>query len=113
VNNTTGDNAENSASRDPKELAPALKTIRRRRLLLWGIILVYLPAMWTILQITQSYHKTAVAFVIWVILLTTIATYAAMVRCPACGNYFHMHGATLLYLRKCLHCGLHINADRK
>jgi len=113
VTEPAGSNAEHSTPPDPKELAPLLKIIRRRRLLLWGIILVYLPAMWITLQLTQSYHKTAIAFVIWVILLTIIATYAAMARCPACGNYFHMHGATLLYLRKCLHCGLHISADKK
>jgi hypothetical protein len=33
-------------------------------------------------------------------------------KCPRCGNYFHLHGMTLLILRKCLHCQLHINADK-
>ena len=32
-------------------------------------------------------------------------------RCPRCGNYFHVNGMMLLYLRRCLHCQLHINAD--
>jgi hypothetical protein len=90
-----------------------MKRIRKRRLFLWLVILVYLPAMWTTLQLTQSYNKTALAFIVWVILLTVIACYAAVARCPGCGNYFHMHGATLLFLRKCLHCGLHVTADRK
>ena len=100
-------------SPDQPEYRAAMKRIRRRRLFLWMVIIVYLPAMWATLQLTQSYHKTAIAFIIWVVLLTVIATVAAMARCPGCGNYFHMHGATLLFLRKCLHCGLHVNADKK
>jgi hypothetical protein len=105
-----------SAAKHPpgsEEFGAALKKIRKRRLYLWAVILIYMPAMWMTLQLTQSYHKTAIAFIIWVIILTIIATVAAVARCPGCGNYFHMHGATLLYLRKCLHCGLHINSDKK
>jgi len=90
-----------------------MSSIRKRRLFLWGVILIYLPAMWAVLQWTGSYNKTAVAFIIWVLLLTVIATVGALARCPGCGNYFHMNGMTLLYLRRCLHCGLHVNADRK
>ena len=98
---------------DTTDFRPALGKIRKRRLYLWGVILIYLPVMWMTLQLTQSYNKTAVAFVVWVLLLTIVATYAALARCPGCGNFFHMHGMTLLFLRKCLHCGLHINADKK
>jgi hypothetical protein len=98
---------------DSAEFGAALKKIRKRRVYLWGVILIYLPVMWTTLQLTQSYNKTAVAFVAWVLLLCFVATFAALARCPGCGNYFHMHGMTLLFLRKCLHCGLHINADRQ
>jgi hypothetical protein len=104
---------EEKQTPDAAEIRAALGKIRKRRLYLWGVILVYLPVMWTTLQLTQSYNKTAVAFVVWVILLSIAATVAAVARCPVCGNYFHMHGMTLLYLRKCLHCGLHINADKK
>jgi hypothetical protein len=98
---------------DSAEFGAAMKKIRKRRLYLWGVILLYLPVMWTTLQLTQSYNKTAVAFVGWVLLLCIVATAAALARCPGCGNYFHMHGMTLLFLRKCLHCGVHINADKK
>jgi hypothetical protein len=52
-------------------------------------------------------------FVAWLISLIVSATYAAAAKCPGCGNYFHMHGMTLLFLRKCLHCQLHISADKK
>lgn len=113
MNQESGVREQENSSPETKDLAPALKIIRKRRIVLWMVIIVYLPAMWTTLQLTQSYNKTAVAFIIWVILLTVAATVAAVARCPGCGNYFHMHGATLLFLRKCLHCGLHINADKK
>lgn len=95
------------------DFGPGLKKIRKRRLFLWGVILAYLPAMWTTLRLTESYKVTAAVFVVWIILLIIFTTVAACARCPKCGNYFHMHGMTLLILRKCLHCQLHINADRK
>jgi hypothetical protein len=98
---------------DLKEFGPGLGKIRKRRRFLWGVILVYLPVMWTTLRLTGSFNVTAAVFVVWIILLCIFATVAACARCPRCGNYFHMHGMTLLYLRKCLHCQLHINADKK
>jgi hypothetical protein len=95
------------------DFGPGLGKIRKRRWFLWAVILVYMPAMYTTLRLTQSYKATATVFVVWIILLIIFATVAACARCPRCGNYFHMHGMTLLFLRKCLHCQLHINADRK
>ena len=96
----------------PADLRPGLARIRRRRWFLWGIILIYMPAMWFVLQLTHSLRRTMPAFAVWFILLCVAAGISAAARCPRCGNYFHMHGMTLLYFRKCLHCGLHINADR-
>ena len=98
---------------DSTNFGPALAKIRKRRLFLWGVILIYMPSMWTTLHLTQSFNATAIVFVLWLLLLCIVATVAALARCPGCGNYFHMHGMTLLYLRKCLHCGLHITADKK
>jgi len=95
------------------DFGPGLKKIRKRRWFLWVVILAYLPAMWTTLRLTGSFNVTAAVFVVWIILLCIFATVAALARCPGCGNYFHMHGMTFLLLRKCLHCQLHINADRK
>ncbi len=80
---------------------------------LWGIILVYLPAMYSAISLTDSYRIIGTIFFFWVVLLAFFATMAASARCPRCGNYFHMHGMTLLYLRKCLHCQLHVNSDKK
>ena len=98
---------------DEPDYGPGLRTIRRRRWYLWLEIIVYLPAMWTTMQIAPSYPVLATVFVIWFILLWVVVGYSALARCPRCGNYFHMHGMTLLYLRRCLHCQLKINADKK
>ncbi len=57
-------------------------------------------------------HLAAV-FVGWFVVMFAIAFYAAIARCPSCGNYFHLQGMTLLFLRKCLHCQLHVSADKR
>lgn len=97
---------------DPAHLAAGLAKIRKRRWFLWLVIIIYLPAMWIALQFTHSVSGTAPVFAIWFILLVIAAGLSAAARCPRCGNYYHMHGLTLLYLRRCLHCGLHVSADR-
>ncbi len=100
-------------SGDKAELGPGLRLVRRRRLYLWGVIGFYLPAMWLTLRVNPTYRALGTVFFVWFVLLFATALAAAVAPCPRCGNYFHMHGMTLLPLRKCLHCQLHITADRK
>lgn len=92
---------------------PALTLIRRRRKYFFGTILVYMPAIWTVQKISPRYKTITIAIGIWIVILFITALMSAVTRCPRCGNYFHVHGMTLLYMRKCLHCQLHINADRQ
>lgn len=94
------------------EFGRGLRSIRRRRRYVWGIIAVYLPVMWGALRVS-SFHAASIAFGVWLLLLCICVFAAALCRCPACGNYFHMHGLTLLFCRRCLHCNLHLNADRR
>jgi len=94
------------------KIGPALRIIRRRRWYLWIVILAYLPAMWATLKLMPLHKVLGTVFLAWFVLLFIAVLVSAIVRCPRCGNYFHMNGMTLLYLRKCLHCQLHINADR-
>jgi hypothetical protein len=98
---------------DPAEFRPGLSIVRRRRWYLWMVILVYVPAMWLTLKVSPTYHSVEIVFAVWFVVLFAVATYSALVRCPRCGNYFHMHGMTLLFLRKCLHCQLHVCADKR
>lgn len=97
---------------NPAKYEKALKRIRRRRMYLFGVILIYIPAMWLIHSVSPALRTMLASFVIWVVLLMTTCLRAAVCKCPRCGNYFHVHGMTMLFLRKCLHCQLPINADR-
>lgn len=97
---------------DKNMLKSGLKKIRRRRWCLWLIILFYLPIMAVAMKLLPSFTAVMGIFALWFILMFSIALIAAVARCPKCGNYFHLHGMTLLYLRKCLHCQLHVCADK-
>ena len=95
------------------DLGPGLSKVRRRRWLLWLVLIAYLPTMWTTQQITRSFQGSLPVFFAWLALLILVTVVSALAKCPRCGHYFHMNGMALLYLRKCLHCQLHINEDRK
>ena len=100
-------------SKDPVDFGPGLRKIRHRRWYLWLTILIYIPAMVVALQSPWGCHAAVKVFIVWIIMLCISVWLAAVVRCPDCENYFHTHGLTFFPARRCLHCGLHINADKK
>ncbi len=85
-----------------------MKQLRRRRWFLWGTILVYIPAIWITLEVTHSDRAAGMVFALWISFLLVASLLAAFARCPRCGNHFHMNGFIPIYLRRCLHCGLHV-----
>ncbi|MCP3176983.1 hypothetical protein MJO47_07680 [Desulfuromonas sp. KJ2020] len=89
----------------------AMKRLRHRRWFLWGIILIYVPAIWLSLRITGSDRATGVVFALWLLLVCVAVVRAAFALCPRCGNTFHMNGFIPVYLRRCVHCGLHVTQD--
>jgi hypothetical protein len=97
---------------DPAIYLNVLNKTRRRRKYFFGTVLVYIPALLVTNQISPTNRAMGTVFGIWVILLILSTFLVALSRCPRCGNYFHMHGMTLLILRKCLHCQLHITTDK-
>jgi hypothetical protein len=97
----------------PSIIGPGLKKIRKRRWFLWGVLLVYVPAIWLSLELTHSDRMTGVVFGVWLVILIIAVLFMSTARCPRCGNYFHVYGMTLLCPRKCLHCKLHLTADKK
>jgi hypothetical protein len=103
---------DSNQTEDKSVLGPGLARIRRRRRFLWFVLIAYLPTMWTTQQITRSFQGSLPVFFGWFLLLLIAAGVSATARCPRCGNYFHVNGMVLLYLRKCLHCQLPITADR-
>ena len=97
---------------DARVIARGLAKIRRRRRFLWTVLIMYLPTMWTAQQITRSFKGALPVFFLWFVLLLIVMAVSALAKCPRCGNYFHVNGMVLLYLRKCLHCQLHLTADK-
>ncbi|MDA8430674.1 MAG: hypothetical protein M0T70_15590 [Geobacteraceae bacterium] len=96
---------------DPATYQHVLKKTRRRRKYFFGTVLIYIPALVITYRISPTNRAMGTVFGIWVIMLIIVTALAALSRCPRCGNYFHMHGITLLILRRCLHCQLHITND--
>jgi hypothetical protein len=89
-----------------------MKKTRRRRKYFFGTVLIYIPALLVTYQFSPTNRAMGTVFGIWVVLLIISTFLAALCRCPRCGNYFHMNGITLLILRRCLHCQLHISSDK-
>jgi uncharacterized membrane protein (DUF485 family) len=89
-----------------------LSVIRRRRWYVWLVMIVYFPSTWLTLEMTQSYRATGIVFAVWFVFLCLSMTLFAVIRCPQCGNYFHMRNATLSFARTCRHCGQSLKADK-
>lgn len=93
------------------DIKTGLSRIRRRRWYVWTTILVYFPSTWLTLEITRSYRSTGIVFGIWFVFLCITVTLYGVVRCPQCGNFFHMRNSTLSFARSCRHCGLRVKGD--
>jgi hypothetical protein len=96
---------------DPVIFNTVMKTTRRRRKFFFSTVLLYIPALVITHRLSPTDKSMGTVFGIWVFILIIATFLAAISRCPRCGNYFHIHGMTLLILRRCLHCQLHICAN--
>ena len=101
-----------SGEPDPAALSPGLRKIRQRRWILWATIFIYLPGLYLALETGLSGGTMAKLFGIWVGLLCIAVGLATVVKCPHCHKPFHTNGPTFLPVRKCVHCGLHLKADK-
>lgn len=97
---------------DPQSYRAGLKKVRRRRWFLWGVILAYVPAMMIAFESSNANRSAVITFVTWLIFLCIAVGFACVVRCPRCGGSFHTHGPTFIPFRRCVHCCLHVNADK-
>lgn len=98
---------------DPRDYHAGLQKIRRRRWFLWTVILAYLPAMMLALESADANRAAVTVFIIWILILCIAVALACIVRCPRCGGCFHTHGPTFIPFRRCVHCCLHVNADKR
>jgi hypothetical protein len=106
---------EPSATVQPDQLtlSRGLAKIRQRRWILWGTIFIYLPGLYLALEAGLSGGTLAKLFWLWVALICVAVGLATVVKCPGCGKQFHTNGPTFLPVRKCLHCGLTLKADKQ
>lgn len=98
---------------DPAAIHQGLVKVRKSRWLLWSTIIIYVPGLVIALQWHLSSGTMTKLFGLWVILLCVTVGLATVVKCPRCRNPFHTNGPTFLPVRKCVHCGLHVSADKK
>ena len=102
--------SDNIQQQEIATFASVMRVLRLRRKIFFLTVLLYMPFMWGVHRITPSFRSMSIAFACWVVVLFITALYAAVAKCPRCGHYFHMHGMSLLFLRRCLHCQLHVTA---
>ncbi len=104
--------ANEAPPNDPVAFTGRMQSLRRRRWFLWGLILAYLPAIYLALNLSGSDRVAGMVFVVWILLVCVAVGLAAFAPCPRCGKPFHMHGFFPTYMRRCVHCGLHITASQ-
>lgn len=95
---------------NPLDFALTMRKLRRRRWFLWGLVLAYLPAIYLALELSGSDRVAGIVFIVWILLVCVAVGLAAFAPCPRCAKPFHMHGFVPVYLRRCVHCGLHITS---
>lgn len=95
-----------------QQLQEGLARIRRRRRLLWGVILIYVPGLMIALQAGATGAVMTKLFGAWIGLLCFAVGWATIVKCPRCGNNFHTNGPTFFPVRQCVHCGLHVKGNQ-
>jgi hypothetical protein len=99
--------------KDPVVIQQGLAKVRNRRWILWAVILIYMPCLVIALEMEATGSTMGTLFIIWLVLLCVAVGLATVVKCPRCGNTYHTNGPTFLPVRKCVHCGLAVNADKK
>ena len=99
--------------KNPAAIQQGLAKVRNRRWILWVVILIYMPCLIIALEMGASGSTMGTLFIIWLGLLCVAVGLATVVKCPRCGNCYHTNGPTFLPVRKCVHCGLAVNADKK
>ena len=98
---------------DPVIIHQGLSKVRSRRWILWTVILIYMPGLMIALEMGAPGSTMGKLFAAWVGLLCIAVGLATVVKCPGCNNTYHTNGPTFLPVRRCVHCGLALCADKK
>lgn len=97
---------------DIAALGKGLTKVRNRRWILWATILIYMPGLLISLEMQASSGTLTKLFFLWVAVLCVAVGMATVVKCPRCDKSYHTNGPTFLPVRRCVHCGLHLNEDK-
>ncbi len=93
-----------------------LQKLRKMRTLVWVIGLGIIP--WGVLTAFISVYFNCEnlihLFTFYILIASIISFINLCIKCPRCGKYFHIgkYYFTNTLSRRCLHCDLHIAADK-
>lgn len=97
---------------DPIVISQGLAKVRSRRWILWSVLIIYMPVLIVALELGAPGSIMGQLFVAWLVLLCVAVGLATVVKCPRCDHTFHTNGPTFLPVRRCVHCGLPLHADK-
>lgn len=90
----------------------AWRDYQGRRLLAWGVALLFLPGAWADASLPGNAIPGVLLFMAWIVLAGAAGARLMAFPCPACGQGFFWRGWYYdRHARKCLHCGLPKYAD--
>lgn len=84
----------------------AWRVYRRRQRLVWGIMLLGMPATVALDALLPGLH-VGLLIVCWWVILIAVNVWLHEFRCPSCGEPFHStRWSKVFFPRHCQHCGL-------
>lgn len=96
------------------KIKKALARIRIKLIIVFVMVLLYIPVGMVILEFEvfndQDYYAYYSLF--WFLITFIIWTSYCFSRCPQCGKFFFFKILGWPLARECVHCGLHIKADK-
>lgn len=95
-----------------KSIRAGLESLRRRRRRFWLLLFSAAPAAAALMILPGPIFPILTAA--WLGGVAIAAWHSSVSRCPKCGEQFHYYfGISQLLTRRCVHCGLDMNADLK
>ncbi|MES2596453.1 MAG: hypothetical protein V4662_14005 [Verrucomicrobiota bacterium] len=93
------------SSTDPEVIASGLKALRRRRLIVNIICILYFPGMFALLMVPDDAVELAIGVGFLPLIFCSLSLLIS--ECPRCGEWFHTKGwLHKSFTRECLHCQL-------
>ena len=93
-----------------KAIRAGLELLRRRRRRFWLLLLTAVPGSAGLMMLPGPFFPLLAAA--WLGGVAIAAWQSSVSPCPKCGEQFHHNfGISQLLARRCVHCGLNLNAD--